>query len=115
MAHTVPDEYYTPHLAEITSWLGLLIDGVDSSLLDEWAREGNLAHEQEGPKEEPEEKDWMEERRGLVLMARNALFRRAELIALDRLKSWGRWTRAGAGGSALGTRPWTGSIRITNL
>ncbi|MBQ5493358.1 MAG: DUF3516 domain-containing protein, partial [Aeriscardovia sp.] len=95
LAHTVPDEYYTPHLAEITSWLGLLIDGVDSSLLDEWAREGNLAHEQEGPKEEPEEKDWMEERRGLVLMARNALFRRAELIALDRFEELGemdaRW------------------------
>lgn len=95
LAHTVPDEYYTPHLAEITSWLGLLIDGVDSSLLDEWAREGNLAHEQEGPQEEPEEKDWMEERRGLVLMARNALFRRAELIALDRFEELGemdaRW------------------------
>lgn len=95
LAHTVPDEYYTPHLAEITSWLGLLIDGVDSSLLDEWAREGNLAHEQEGTQEEPEEKDWMEERRGLVLMARNALFRRAELIALDRFEELGemdaRW------------------------
>lgn len=95
LAHTVPDEYYTPHLAEITSWLGLLIDGVDSSLLDEWAREGNLAHEQEGRQEEPEEKDWMEERRGLVLMARNALFRRAELIALDRFEELGemdaRW------------------------
>lgn len=95
LAHTVPDEYYTPHLAEITSWLGLLIDGVDSSLLDEWAREGNLAHEQEGSQEEPEEKDWMEERRGLVLMARNALFRRAELIALDRFEELGemdaRW------------------------
>ncbi|MBR6440314.1 MAG: DUF3516 domain-containing protein, partial [Aeriscardovia sp.] len=95
LVHTVPDEYYTPHLAEIASWLGLLIDGVDSSLLDEWAKEGSLARGDGEPEGAPEEKDWMEERRGLVLMARNALFRRVELIALDRFEELGemdsRW------------------------
>lgn len=89
LVHTIPNEYYTPHLAEITSWLGLLIDGVDSSLLDEWEKEGALSEGEEEEKEE-ETKDWMTQRKGLILMARNALFRRVELIALDKFEELGR-------------------------
>ncbi len=103
LVHTIPDEYYTPRLAEISSWLGLLIDGVDSSLLDEWAEEGSLARQGEAePQEAEEEKDWMTQRKGLVLMARNALFRRVELIASDKFEELGEMD----GGWGMGVRAW---------
>ncbi|MBR4399547.1 MAG: DUF3516 domain-containing protein [Aeriscardovia sp.] len=101
LVHTIPYECYTPHLAEIASWLGLLIDAVDSSLLDEWAKEGSMAAGgEESEREDPE--DWMTQRKGLVLMARNALFRRVELIASDKFEELGdmdsRW--------GMGVRAW---------
>ena len=34
----VPAERRTPPLDELTGWLGALVRGVDSSLLDEWER-----------------------------------------------------------------------------
>ena len=38
LVQNVPAEQQTPQLHELTGWLGALVRGVDSSLLDEWER-----------------------------------------------------------------------------
>ena len=38
LVQNVPSERRTPELDELTDWLGALVRGVDSSLLDEWER-----------------------------------------------------------------------------
>ena len=38
LVQNVPAEQQTPQLHELTDWLGALVRGVDSSLLDEWER-----------------------------------------------------------------------------
>ena len=38
LVQNVPAERRTPQLGELTDWLGALVRGVDSSLLDEWER-----------------------------------------------------------------------------
>ena len=47
MVQNVPADHRTPELDELTDWLGALVRGVDSSLLDEWERLTAVAGEAE--------------------------------------------------------------------
>src|SRR6476469_4925492 len=89
LRRTVPTSARTEDLTDITSWLGELVRGVDSSLLDEWEA---LAHP------EPDElglvatgsevrppiaaRGVSANERGFTVMVRNAMFRRVELVSL---------------------------------
>ncbi len=47
LVQNVPTDHRTPELDELTDWLGALVRGVDSSLLDEWERLTAVASEAE--------------------------------------------------------------------
>ncbi len=88
MRRTVPTEARTEELSDLISWLGELVRGVDSSLLDEWE---SLAHPEEldasgqlGPRPPTANRGVTANHRAFSIMVRNSLFRRVELIALER-------------------------------
>ena len=87
-------------LEEVISWLGLVVRSVDSSLVDEWARAGQLDEEAGAPPTAADEV--VHDRRAVTLLVRNALFARVRLAAhedwralgdLDQDWGWGaaRW------------------------
>ena len=97
---TVPVERRTEELDDIVSWLGLVVRSVDSSLVDEWASAGTA------PGAAPLKRAdvVVQDRRGMTLMVRNALFQRVRLAAQDKAaelgaldEEWGygefRWNR----------------------
>ncbi len=101
MRRTVPAAARTEELEDLISWLGELVRGIDSSLLDEWEA---LSH--------PDDAEVVDGRlrpptapsgitaneRGFTVLVRNALFRRVELAAraawptLGELDSAAGWT-----------------------
>jgi len=103
MRRTVPAAARTEELEDLISWLGELVRGIDSSLLDEWEA---LSH--------PDEAEVVDGRlrpptasrgitaneRGFTVLVRNALFRRVELAArgawhtLGELDSAAGWTES---------------------
>jgi superfamily II RNA helicase len=115
LRRTVPTSARTEELTDITSWLGELVRGVDSSLLDEWEA---LAHPDldelglvaTGTEVRPPiaARGVSANERGFTVMVRNAMFRRVELLALHRYDELGemhtaqgwradRWADAMAG------------------
>ncbi|SCI05522.1 ski2-like helicase [uncultured Collinsella sp.] len=100
---TVPLEKRNDQLNDIISWLGFVVRGVDSSLVDEWAAAGEDSAFDAAP---PSGADVVvADRRGMTLLVRNALFRRVSLAARERAdelgeldEAWGmgelRWRRA---------------------
>ncbi|MEN5072395.1 DUF3516 domain-containing protein [Isoptericola cucumis] len=106
MRQVVPEEHRTEEVAEVVEWLGELVRGVDSSLLDEWERlqnpvdddadtvvEGELA---EAGAEAPA-RPVTGNPRAFRRLVRNAMFRRVELAAredydaLERLDGAAGW------------------------
>ncbi len=84
LRQTVPAEARTSELEDIIEWLGELIRGVDSSLLDEWeALQNPAAVPVEQPLDEAPRPITANVRSFRVLV-RNALFRRVELAARRR-------------------------------
>ena len=89
LRRTVPTSARTEDLTDITSWLGELVRGVDSSLLDEWEA---LAHPDldelgviaTGTEVRPPiaARGVTANERGFTVMVRNAMFRRVELVSL---------------------------------
>ncbi len=89
LRRTVPTSARTDELTDITSWLGELVRGVDSSLLDEWEA---LAHPDldelgvagAGGEVRPPiaARGVTANQRGFTVMVRNAMFRRVELLSL---------------------------------
>ena len=82
---TIPEEAKTEELLDITEWLGELVRQVDSSLLDEWEELRNPANPL--PTETPLDTrppPVTANRRAFLVLVRNALFQRVELIALRR-------------------------------
>jgi hypothetical protein len=89
LRRTIPSTARTDELTDITSWLGELVRGVDSSLLDEWEA---LAHPDldelgivgaTGEIRPPiAARGVTANERGFTVMVRNAMFRRVELVAL---------------------------------
>ncbi len=86
LRQTVPAEARTTELTDLTEWLGELIRGVDSSLLDEWEALANP--EAAVPLEQPLEqalRPITANARSFRVLVRNALFRRVQLAAR---RSW---------------------------
>ena len=82
---TVPDEAKTDELRNIIEWLRELVRQVDSSLQDEWEQ---LSNPSTSPTDEPllppPPPDVTTNRRAFLVLVRNELFRRVQLVALQR-------------------------------
>ncbi len=93
MRRTLPAHARTEELTDLISWLGELVRGIDSSLLDEWEA---LAHPDSDEVLLPGQVRPPSAARGitanpraLTVMIRNALFRRVELAAHRRYTALG--------------------------
>ncbi|MBR3158137.1 MAG: DUF3516 domain-containing protein [Atopobiaceae bacterium] len=87
LARTLPLEARDERLEDIIAWLGLVVRSVDSSLVDEWARSGELDEDAGAP---PTDGDVVvADRRAVTLLVRNALFARVRLAAHDDWKGLG--------------------------
>ncbi|KNB53815.1 DEAD/DEAH box helicase [Streptomyces caatingaensis] len=89
--HTVPDDLKSDDFEDIVAWLGEMVRQVDSSLLDEWEQ---LANPEEETAEEAQDradqvKPVTANARAFRVLVRNALFRRVELAALDKVAELG--------------------------
>ncbi len=91
MRQTVAEDHRTEEVQEITEWLGELVRGVDSSLLDEWERlarpvdddADDIDPEVGAPGSEEPARPLTGNPRSFRRLIRNALFRRVELAARE--------------------------------
>ncbi len=84
---TLPLDARDERLEEIIAWLGLVVLSVDSSLVDEWARSGELSDDALAPPPAPDEV--VHDRRAVTLLVRNALFARVRLAAHNDVRALG--------------------------
>ncbi|WEV45996.1 DUF3516 domain-containing protein [Bifidobacterium sp. ESL0690] len=94
LARTVPVEKRDDELEDIISWLRVVVRSVDSSLVDEWENAGSesaadaenagLNAAAPGGKAAV-----VEDRRGLIVLIRNAMFRRIQLMDQDKPEALG--------------------------
>jgi hypothetical protein len=91
LRRTVPIAARTEALTDVISWLGELVRGVDSSLLEEWEALAHPDDAETGGEVRPQsgQRGITANRRAFTVMLRGALFRRVELAAL------GRWSALG--------------------
>ena len=92
LARTVPVEKRDERLEDIIAWLRVLVRSIDSSLVDEWENAGDQtdAAQAAASLAAPGARDAVvEDRRGLTVLVRNALFRRVQLMDLDRPEELG--------------------------
>ncbi|MGK5544461.1 DEAD/DEAH box helicase [Streptomyces sp. URMC 127] len=89
--HTVPDDLKSDDFEDLIAWLGEMVRQVDSSLLDEWEQLANP--EEESAEEAQDRADQVKpvtaNARAFRVLVRNALFRRVELAALDKVGELG--------------------------
>ncbi|WP_078876470.1 DEAD/DEAH box helicase [Streptomyces sp. 150FB] len=89
--HTIPDDLKSEDLEDLTAWLGEMVRQVDSSLLDEWEQLANP--EVETAEQAQEKADQVRpvtgNARAFRVLVRNAMFRRVELAALDKVGELG--------------------------
>ncbi|MCF4121791.1 DUF3516 domain-containing protein [Antribacter sp. KLBMP9083] len=91
LRQVVPEEHRTEEVQEVVEWLGELVRGVDSSLLDEWERLANPVDDDadmltSGPLAEAGEapaRPVTGNPRAFRRLVRNALFRRVELASRE--------------------------------
>lgn len=87
LARTVPQEKRDEQLDDIISWLRVVVRSIDSSLVDEWEHAGTDTDASEAAANlaAPGVKQAVvEDRRGLTVLVRNAMFRRVQLMDLDK-------------------------------
>jgi len=84
LRQTVPDSARTEELHDLTEWLGELIRGVDSSLLDEWEQLQNPSEFPVEPSADEAVRPITANTRSFRVLVRNALFRRVQLAARGR-------------------------------
>ena len=86
LARTVPPEKRDDRLDDIIAWLRVVVRSIDSSLVDEWENAGALEASAEAATlaAPPGAEAVIEDRRGFTVLVRNALFRRVQLIDLDK-------------------------------
>lgn len=91
LARTVPEDMLNEELRDIISWLRLVVRSIDSSLVDEWESAGGSDAEANavtmaapGTSESV-----VEDRRGLIVLIRNAMFRRVQLMDLEDASTLG--------------------------
>ena len=83
LSQTIPERSRTPELDDVIEYLGTLVRGVDSSLLDEWER---LQHPERiltpSDAEEPEQpEDFTRDRRAFTVLIRNVAFSLVRALA----------------------------------
>jgi hypothetical protein len=83
LRRTVPIAARTEALTDVISWLGELVRGVDSSLLEEWEALAHPDDAETGGEVRPQsgQRGITANRRAFTVMLRGALFRRVELAA----------------------------------
>jgi hypothetical protein len=76
LVQTIPERSRTPELDDVTEYLGSLVRGVDSSLLDEWERLQHPERLLEPVREDAPEPadDLTRDRRGFTVLIRNLCF-----------------------------------------
>ncbi|MBT1161099.1 MULTISPECIES: DEAD/DEAH box helicase [Bifidobacterium] len=94
LARTVPAEKRDEQLDDIISWLRVVVRSIDSSLVDEWEHAGDesdAAAEAAANLAAPggAREAVVEDRRGLIVLIRNAMFRRVQLMDLDKPEELG--------------------------
>ena len=92
LARTVPVEKRDEQLEDIIAWLRVLVRSIDSSLVDEWENAGDQtdAVQKAASLAAPSARNSVvEDRRGLTVLVRNALFRRVQLMDLDKPEELG--------------------------
>ncbi|MEU2870921.1 DUF3516 domain-containing protein [Streptomyces olivoreticuli] len=89
--HTVPDDLKSDDFEDLIAWLGEMVRQVDSSLLDEWEQLANPENEtaEEAQERADQVKPVTSNARAFRVLVRNALFRRVELAALDKVGELG--------------------------
>ena len=80
LERTVPPEKCDEQLDDIIAWLRVIVRGIDSSLVDEWENAGRPQDEDAATAAPPTRDSVVQDRRGLTVLVRNALFHRVELI-----------------------------------
>ncbi len=97
LSRTVPVEKRNEQLEDIIEWLGLIVRGIDSSLVDEWESSAALDVQMRQNVADSTDTQFsalsaappqragevVKNRRGLTVLVRNALFHRVQLMALD--------------------------------
>ncbi|MFJ3590724.1 DEAD/DEAH box helicase [Streptomyces sp. NPDC090231] len=91
LEHTIPDDLKSEDLEDLIAWLGEMVRQVDSSLLDEWEQLANPEVEtaEQAQERADEVKPVTANARAFRVLVRNAMFRRVELAALDRVRDLG--------------------------
>ncbi len=91
LEHTVPDDLKSEDFQDIVAWLGEMVRQVDSSLLDEWEQLANPETEtaEEAQERADQVKPVTANARAFRVLVRNAMFRRVELAALDKVEELG--------------------------
>ncbi|MCT1557316.1 DUF3516 domain-containing protein [Helcobacillus massiliensis] len=94
LRRTLPQELRTDEVEDIIEWLGVLVRGVDSSLLDEWEA---LAHPEDGDGHDGADEIRPDSPRALTAqtkvvetMIRQAMWRRVEDFAFEREEDLGQ-------------------------
>lgn len=99
LRQTVAAEHRTEEVEDVVEWLGELVRGVDSSLLDEWERLANPVDDDadslvgdgplSGTGEAAAARPVTGNDRSFRVLVRNAMFRRVELAARERYAALG--------------------------
>lgn len=91
LEHTVPDDLKSEDFEDLIAWLGEMVRQVDSSLLDEWEQLANPEVEtaEEAQERADQVKPVTANARAFRVLVRNAMFRRVELAALDKVAELG--------------------------
>lgn len=90
LRHTLPPERSTEELDDVVTWLGELVQQVDNSLVDEWARmaDPDKALDEEQLREAAFGDDGSRpltgNRRAFTRMVRNLMFRHVQLFAFEK-------------------------------
>ncbi|WP_199423635.1 DEAD/DEAH box helicase [Actinotalea solisilvae] len=110
---TVPAERRDDQLEDLVEWLGALVRGTDSSLLDEWERLSNpeaVADAAAGGPTEVAPPAITGNVRALRVLVRNALFRRVELAARERWEALGALGDVDADGERWTAERWRDAL-----
>jgi superfamily II RNA helicase len=111
LRQVVPDEHRTEEVAEIVEWLGEVVRGTDSSLLDEWERLANPVDDDAAlslrdEEDEPPVRPVTGNPRAFRRLVRNAMFRLVELAARENYAALG----ATSGTSAWDAAAWEDAL-----
>jgi superfamily II RNA helicase len=98
LLHTVPESHHSETLDDLIEWLGETIRQIDSSLLDEWQALSDPSHVSNavaGHAPPPPPRP-LSEQPAFTVMLRNAMWRRVELIAYDKVRQLAELDRVDA-------------------